>query len=206
MPYTDCVFDELAEDAERLPATVALPMVLELIVVVPVTAPLLMPYRFDARVPPVFAAVTEAIRLLRQSTVPVEEIFMPYSTAPVVDDVTVTDPVPVAEPIVLPVTVPMFMSPAAAAIAVHVAFALFDQLKFLTVLSCTEVGEAVPAVMLIALKVLLKAAVFVQGDPPHEAACPPIKLPLIVNPTPDALFIRIALYVTDPVGTNDAVS
>ena len=77
-----------------------------------------------------FAAVIEPILLFWQLTVPPPEIFMPYILVLVAPPVIVTDPVPVAAPIVLPVLVPTFTSPPAIFIPVHDAAPEFDQEKF----------------------------------------------------------------------------
>jgi hypothetical protein len=64
----------------------------------------------------------------------------------------------------------------------------------------------VPTDRLMPVKVLLKAEVLIQAEPPQEAELPPIKLPDTVKSVPEELVIWIILYVTPAPGVNEAVS
>jgi hypothetical protein len=96
----------------EVPASV-LPILLLLMVVVPATLSLYIPYIFTAFVFGVFIVVIAPMILLRQSTVPVLlTMFIPYKDAVEAVASSTIEFVPEDAPIVLPVIVPTFTSPA----------------------------------------------------------------------------------------------
>ena len=107
-----------------------LPIILLLIIVVPDVEVLFIPVKLFSKVDELVETVTDPILLFSQSTVLELEILIPITFAPVTPDVTVIDPVPVEDPIILPVEVPILIAPPEISIPVQLAAAEFDQTKF----------------------------------------------------------------------------
>ena len=125
--------------------------------------------------------------LFWQSIVPVLEILIPYIVA-FAPEVTVIDPEPVAAPIILPVVVPIFTSPARILIPLHIVVPVLVQDMFWIVLFWTLLAPTVKTFKLIPVKLLFRT-VFVHAPPPQSGALPPIKFPLMLKPAPDELLI-----------------
>jgi hypothetical protein len=109
--------------------------------------------------------------------VPDEDELMPTTSAPVVVDTAESEPVPVAAPMVLPVTVPMLALPEVTLMPHStplVVVAPLDVVRLMaeTVLPCTELGETVPTAKLIPIKRVAMVPSIVYVPVPAELAKP----------------------------------